>query len=96
MLAAAAMDGDDDLPRAAVHLRTALENEPGSTAAREALDRVAERARALYLHAYVIKETDPQSAARALRLVTAALPPDDEVARKALVWLRRLESAEAR
>jgi len=96
MLAAAAMGGDDDLPSAAAHLRTALENEPGSTAAREALDRVAERARALYLHAYVIKETDPQSAARALRLVTAALPPGDEVARKALVWLRRLEPAEGR
>ena len=94
VLAAAAMDADDDLPRAAAHLRSALENDPGNAEAHRALDRIAERATALYLQAYVAKEDDPESAQRSLRLVIAALPSGDEVARKARQWMARLESAE--
>jgi hypothetical protein len=88
------MDADDDLPRAAAHLRSAIENDPGNAEAHQALDRLAERAKALYLQAYVDKEDDPESAQRSLRLVIAALPSGDEVARKARQWMARLESAE--
>jgi tetratricopeptide (TPR) repeat protein len=94
VLAATAMDADDDLPRAAAHLRSAIENDPGNAEAHRALDRLAERAKALYLQAYVDKEDDPESAQRNLRLVIAALPSEDEVARKARQWMARLESAE--
>ena len=61
-------------------------------AALEQADRaLAARANQAYLSGYVAKDSDPDAARRAFRLVVAALPATDETAIKARRWLDRLD-----
>ena len=48
-------------------------------------------AREAYLAGYFAKDDDAEAAREAFRKVLAALPPDDETARKAKHWLDKLE-----
>ena len=52
---------------------------------------VADRARDLYLRAYLAKDDDPAAARMIFARVAAILPPDDETARKARRWLEKLQ-----
>jgi hypothetical protein len=91
LLAAAALDADEQLPQTAAHVRAAAAADPSNAAAREAQRGVAERARGIYLRGYVVREADVEEARKAFRLVIEALPAGDEVAQKAKRWLDKLE-----
>ena len=95
LLAAATLKSDDQLPRAAAHLRAAVEANPSSPSARDALRRLHDRVHDLYLRGYVAKETEPAEARRCLGLVIQALPAADETAQKAKRWLDKLEGKAA-
>jgi len=82
---------DEEISAAAAHLRAALAQDPGNEQARDELGRLAVRANEAYLSGYVAKESDPDAATRAFRLVVAALPAADETAIKARRWLDRLD-----
>ncbi|HET9754323.1 MAG TPA: FHA domain-containing protein [Myxococcales bacterium] len=90
LLAAAALKADDQLPQAAVHLRAAAEANPSNPGARDALRRLQDRARDLYLRGYVAKEAEPAEARRCFGLVVQALPASDETAQKAKRWLDKI------
>jgi len=91
LLAARALRSDEDLPRAAAHLRAALESDPENAAARLEMDRVVERVREIYLRAYVAKDEEPEAARNGFARVAGALPAGDELAEKAERWLERLQ-----
>ena len=88
---AAALSKDDELPRAAGHLRAAAQAEPANAEVEERLRQVSLRANEMYLRAYVAREDDPEQARRGFRTVAQSLPPDDELAQKARRWLSALE-----
>ncbi len=88
---ALAHDSDEEIGAAAAHLRAALAQDPGNEEARDQLGRLAARANEAYLSGYVAKDTDPDAARRAFRLVVAVLPETDETAMKARRWLDRLD-----
>ena len=88
---AAGLEGDDDLPEAAAHLRAALRSDPANAEARAGLQRVLARSREIYLRAYLSKDSDPAPARRMFALVAEALPEGDETGAKARRWLLRLE-----
>jgi len=88
---ALAHGSDEEVGAAAAHLRAALARDPGNEEARDQLGRLAVRANEAYLSGYVAKDTDPEAARRAFRLVLAALPATDETAMKARRWLDRLD-----
>ena len=78
------------MPRAAAHLRAAVETDPENGEARAGLERISARARAIYLQAYMAKDDDPESARSGFRLVVETLPASDETSMKALHWMGRL------
>ena len=90
LLVAGELRADEDLPRAAAHLRTAVETDPENGEARAGLERIAERAKEIYLQAYMIKDEDPESARSSFQLVVETLPASDETAMKAQHWMGRL------
>jgi len=92
LLAARELTSEEDLPQAAAHLRAALENDPENAAARLEQERVVERAREIYLRAYVAKDEEPDAARIGFAQVAGALPAGDELAGKAARWLERLEA----
>jgi tetratricopeptide (TPR) repeat protein len=92
LLVARELYADDDLPRAAAHLRAALESDPENAAARLEMERVVERVRETYLRAYVAKDEDPEAARNGFARVAGALPAGDELAEKAARWLERLDA----
>jgi len=92
VLAAGDPSADADLPAAAAHLRAAVESDPDNREARAGLSRIAERAKEIYLRAYMVKDDDPDAARSGFRLVIEALPASDETAVKAMRWLRKLDA----
>ena len=90
LLAAGELRADEDLPRAAAHLRAAVETDPENGEARAGLERISARARAIYLQAYMAKDDDPESARSGFRLVVETLAASDEASMKALHWMGRL------
>jgi pSer/pThr/pTyr-binding forkhead associated (FHA) protein len=90
VLAAGELRGDQDLPRAAAHLRAAVESDPENGEARAGLERIGARAKEIYLQAYMAKDDDPESARSNLQLVVETLPAGDETAMKARHWIGRL------
>jgi predicted component of type VI protein secretion system len=92
VLAAGDPSADADLPGAAAHLRAAVESDPDNREARAGLSRIAERAKEVYLRAYMVKDDDPDAARSGFRLVIEALPASDETAVKAMRWLRKLDA----
>jgi hypothetical protein len=95
LLAAAALTTDAQLPQAAAHLRAAAAEGPSSQAAKDALRRVEDRVRDLYLRGYVARDADAAEARRCFMLVVQALPASDETAQKAKRWLDKLEGKAA-
>jgi predicted component of type VI protein secretion system len=96
LLAARDVALDDDLPRAAAHLRAALESDPQNEAARVDMERVAERVRELYVRSYVAKDADPETARAGFALVVRASSAGDELAAKAAHWLEKLDARGSR
>jgi len=90
LLAARELRSEEDLPRAAAHLRAALESDPENATARLEMERVVERVREIYLRAYVAKDEEPEAARNGFARVAGALPAGDELAEKAERWLERL------
>ena len=90
LLAAGELRADEDLPRAAAHLRAAVETDPENDEARAGLERISERAKEIYLQAYMAKDDDPESARSSFQLVVETLPASDETSMKALHWMGRL------
>jgi pSer/pThr/pTyr-binding forkhead associated (FHA) protein len=90
---AAARDGDAEerLAAAAAHLRAAIAFDGANASARNRLDEVTAVARGMYFRAYVAKDSDPDDARRAFRIVAAVLPLDDELGRKARRRLEQLD-----
>ena len=92
VLAAGELGADEDLPRAAAHLRAAAESDPESGEARTGLERIARRAKEIYLQAYMIKDDDPEAARSNFQLVVETLAASDETAMKALHWIGKLDA----
>jgi Inner membrane component of T3SS, cytoplasmic domain len=88
---ALARAGGGEAGAAAGHLRSALAQDPGNEEAREQLARLVARAGEAYLSGYIAKDSDPEAARGAFRLVVAVLAATDETAIKARRWLDRLE-----
>jgi len=95
LLAAGELRADEDLPRAAAHLRAAVETDPENGEARAGLERIAERAKEIYLQAYMAKDDDPESARSSFQLVVETLPASDETSLKALHWMGELAGRRA-
>jgi hypothetical protein len=95
LLAAASLKSDDQLPQAAAHLRAAVGANPSNPAAHEAIRRLQERVRDIYLRGYVAREREPAEARRCFGLVVQALPAADETAQKAKRWLDKVEGKAA-
>ena len=92
VLAAGELRADEDLPRAAAHLRAAAESDPESGEARTGLERIGRRAKEIYLQAYMIKDDDPEAARSNFQLVVETLPASEETAMKALHWIGKLDA----
>ena len=92
LLAARELRSDEDLPRAAAHLRAALDNDPDNEAVRREMERVLERVREIYLRAYLAKDEEPEAARKDFAQVAGILPAGDELAGKAVRWLERLDA----
>jgi type III secretion system (T3SS) inner membrane Yop/YscD-like protein len=91
LLAARELRSEEDLPRAAAHLRAALDSDPENAAAHLEMERVVERVREIYLRAYVAKDEEPEAARNGFARVAGALPAGDALAEKAARWLERLD-----
>jgi len=91
LLLAQELSADEDLPRAAAHLRAAAQADPSSPNAEGRLRQVADRAREIYLRGYLARDEAPQEAREAFAIVRDTLPPDDDAAQKAARWLEKLE-----
>ena len=83
------------MPRAAAHLRAAVETDSENGEARAGLERISARARAIYLQAYMAKDDDPESARSSFQLVVETLPASDETSLKALHWMGELAGRRA-
>jgi len=92
VLAAGELRADEDLPRAAAHLRAAVGSDPESGEARNELERIGRRAKEIYLQAYMIKDDDPEAARSNFQLVVETLAASDETAMKALHWIGKLDA----
>jgi len=91
LLLAQELVSDQDLPSAAAHLRAAAQSDPADAEVQEKLRQLADRAREIYLHAYVSRDADPEEARKSFTLVRDTLSPDDEEAQRAARWVERLE-----
>jgi pSer/pThr/pTyr-binding forkhead associated (FHA) protein len=90
-LGAAALGSDEGLPRAATHLRAAVQADPSHELAKQQLEQVLSRAKELYLRGYVAKDSDAEAARTAFRLVVDILPSGDPTGDKARRWLEKLD-----
>jgi hypothetical protein len=95
-LGAAQLGSDDSLPVAALHLRAALQNDPGNEQAQSELRKITDRAKDIYLHGYVAKDSDAESARKNFKVVIDTLPQTDETAQKAKRWLDKLDGKVAK
>jgi len=86
-----ALPGNDDLPRAAAHLRAAARADPSSLEAGGRLRQLSSQAKQMYLQAYAAKEENPEMARRVFRAIAESLPATDEIGLKARRWLSGLE-----
>ena len=86
-----ALPGDDDLPRAAAHLRAAAQADPSNAEAGRRLRQLSLQAKEVYLRAYAAREENPEQARRAFRAVAESLPAGDELGQKARRWLSGLD-----
>jgi len=85
--------GDEGLPNAGLHFRNALAANPDHELAKKQLDKVYQKARDLYMQAYIGKNTEPEQARRLFGIVVRTLPADEEFAIKAKAWYDRLGGA---
>jgi pSer/pThr/pTyr-binding forkhead associated (FHA) protein len=87
---------DESLPLAALHLRAALQNDPGNEQAQNEMRQVNDRAKDLYLRGYVAKDSDAELARKTFKLVMDTLPSSDETAQKAKRWIDKLDGKVAK
>ena len=85
------MAQEDTLGQAAGHLRAALAADPENGQAKKSLSEINDRAKEIYQRAYFEKESEPDQAKKAFRLVAEALPPGDELGAKAKKWADKLD-----
>lgn len=88
---AEALPSEDDLPRAAAHLRAAAQADPSSAQLAGRLEQLSARAKEMYLRAYAAMEENPEQARRGFRAVADSLPGSDELGLKARRRLSGLE-----
>ncbi len=86
-----ALASDDQLAAAATHLRYAVADDPDNDAAKKQLAEVISKVKDLYQQGYFEKESDPDAAKKAFKVVVQALPASDELQQKAKRWLDKLE-----
>jgi pSer/pThr/pTyr-binding forkhead associated (FHA) protein len=91
LLLALELSADEDLPRAAAHLRAAAREDPSNPDAERRLRQVADRAKELYLRGYLARDEAPEEARQAFAIARDTLSPEDETAQKAARWLEKLE-----
>ena len=82
---------DDQLAAAATHLRYAVADDPENDAAKRQLAEVIAKVKDIYQQGYFEKDSDPDAAKKAFKLVVQALPASDELQQKAKRWLDKLE-----
>jgi pSer/pThr/pTyr-binding forkhead associated (FHA) protein len=82
---------EDTLGAAAGHLRAALAADPENGQAKKSLAEVTDKAKEIYQRAYFDKDSEPDQAKKAFRLVYEALPPGDELGQKAKKWADKLD-----
>jgi pSer/pThr/pTyr-binding forkhead associated (FHA) protein len=85
------MAQEDTLGQAAGHLRAALAADPENGQAKKSLAEINDRAKEIYQRAYFEKDSEPDQAKKAFRLVAEALPPGDELGAKAKKWADKLD-----
>ncbi len=90
-----ALGTEDLLASAANHLRAAVANDPENDAAKKQLAEVVAKVKDVYQQGYFEKESDPDAAKKAFKLVVQALPASDELQQKAKRWLDKLEGKAA-
>lgn len=91
-----ASQGDDaTLPQAAQHLRAAVAADPSNEGARRALSDVTASVKEVFQRGYFEKDSDPEAARKAFKLVLESLPASDDTAQKARRWLDKLEGKAA-
>lgn len=81
--------GDDQLPRASRHFRSALRADPSHSLAKRQLSHVKGRADNLYIDAYTMESMDKEKAKRLYKLVVETMVPGEETYEKAK---RRLDA----
>lgn len=86
--------GRGDLAVARERLDRALAADPGHAASRQERERLRERAKEAFLAGYTEKDASPEQARQKFRLVTTISGPEEEIHRKALRWLGRLDGHE--
>jgi hypothetical protein len=91
LLLAQDLPADDDLPRAAAHLRAAAQSDPSNPEVEAKLHDVSDRAKEMYLRGYVVRDEAPEEARRMFLIVRDTLAPEEDAAQKAERWLQRLE-----
>ena len=94
-LGVASMGVEEQLPQAAMHLRAALAADPGNDGAKRQLGEAVGHAKEIFQRGYFEKESDPESAKKAFKLVVDSLPGSDETAQKAKRWLDKLDGKTA-
>ncbi len=83
--------GDDQLPRRAQHLNSAIKANPQNDTARRELDRVFTRAREIFQDAYIQRPSAPDVSLKEFKIVANTLPPTDEKQVKALNWIKKIQ-----
>lgn len=83
--------GDDQLDAAARHFRAALDADAEHELSKKMLGKIYQRARDLFMEAYLIKGTEPERARKMFKKVADTLPADDEKQGKAKSWVEKLE-----
>jgi len=86
-----ALASEDQLGAAATHLRAAIADDPENDAAKRQLTEVVSKVKDVYQQGYFEKDSDPEAAKKAFKLVVQALPASDEMQQKAKRWLDKLE-----
>lgn len=94
-LGVASLGSEEQLPQAAMHLRAALAADPGNDGAKRQLAEAVAHAKEIFQRGYFEKESDPEAARKAFKLVVDALPGSDETAQKAKRWLDKLDGKTA-
>ncbi|MBS2024821.1 MAG: FHA domain-containing protein, partial [Deltaproteobacteria bacterium] len=89
------MGSEDTLPSAAQHFRTASVADPSNEQVKREMAEVLAKAKEIYQRGYFEKESDPENAKKAFKLVVDSLPGQDETAQKARRWLDKLEGKTA-